>query len=285
MNKIKIMSGFVLAVSLSASAATAYAANNHPIRIDGVSVVSDALPEVKNSRMMVPLRVISENLGATVEWSKSVVTIKKDSMKVTLKTNDRAATKNDANIQLDVLPYVKNNRVYVPLRFIAETFNCKVNYSDTAVTVDTAPLTIDGVKVKTLQQEYHMTMGGVVQQINGNAINAGIYDILVKNKGAKVAAPASYSWSVNIDVPGSYYKNGQYDFMDAKGVSIKRFDIYSLVEAFPKETLAGYPSVLIHDPTPNEWYLFSMSARDAIIQLTDTATKNGAVKVISNTVV
>lgn len=285
MKKMKIISGFVLALSLSATAATAYATNNYPIRIDGVSVVSDAQPEVKNSRTMVPLRVISENLGATVDWSNSIVTIKKGDIKVTLKPNNSAATKNDANIELDVQPYVKNSRVYVPLRFIAETFNCTVNYKDSAVTVNSSPFTIDDIQVKTLQQEYHMTMGGVVQQINEKAVDSAIYEILVLSKGAKVAAPANYSWSVNIDVPGSYYKNAQYDFLDTKGDSIKRFDIYSLVEAFPKETLAGYPSVLLHDPSANEWYLFSTAARDAIVEITDKAQKNGAVKVISNTVV
>ncbi|MCK9862116.1 copper amine oxidase N-terminal domain-containing protein [Paenibacillus sp. ATY16] len=216
MNKIKVMSSLVLAVSLSASAVTAYAGDNHSIRIDGVSVVSDAKPEVRNSHAMVPLRVVSENLRAAVDWSKSAVTIKKDNINVTMKSNNSAATKNDATIQLDVQPYVKNNRIYVPLRFIAETFNCKVNYMDGAVTVDTLPLIIAGVQVKTLQQEYHMTMGGVVRQINGNAIDSAIYEFLVNNKGAKVAAPASYSWSVNIDVPGSYYKNAQYDFLDTK---------------------------------------------------------------------
>ncbi|WP_373232467.1 hypothetical protein [Cohnella sp.] len=69
---------------------------------------------------------------------------------------------------------------------------------------------IDGVQVKTLQQEYHMTMGGVVQQINGNAYNETIYNIFVENKGEKVEAPANYSWIPTIDTLGSYYKNAQF---------------------------------------------------------------------------
>ena len=39
-----------------------YAADFH-IKVDGVTIASDVKPEVKSNRTMVPLRVISENLG------------------------------------------------------------------------------------------------------------------------------------------------------------------------------------------------------------------------------
>jgi Copper amine oxidase N-terminal domain len=83
---------------------------------------------------------------------------------------------------LDVTPYMKKNRIFVPLRFIAETFGSNVNYSNSIVTVDTKPLVIDGVIVKALQEEYHMTLGGVIQQINGNAYNEAIYNIFIEKK-------------------------------------------------------------------------------------------------------
>ncbi|MFW5438435.1 copper amine oxidase N-terminal domain-containing protein [Paenibacillus apiarius] len=278
----KVLFGAFLAILLC-SASTTYAADTQ-IKVDGISVVSDVKPEFKNNRTMVPLRVISENLGATVNWSNSEVTLTKDNMKVILTPNSTSAKKNGEKITLDVKPYVKNNRVIVPLRFTAETFGCKVDYSNSTVTVDTKPLVIDGVKIKALQYEYHMTMGGVVQQINGNAYNETIYHIISKNKGTKVKAPDSYSWMVNLDTPGSYYKNGQYVFLDEKGNSVKQYDIYSLVNAFPNELLSGYPEVLIHDASEDQWYMFSNAAGDSIRQMLDTAGKNGFLKVISDTV-
>ena len=156
---------------------------------------------------------------------------------------------------------------------------------NSTVTVETKPLVIEGVKVNALQQEYRMTMGGIVQQINGNAYNEAIYRIMTENKGAKAEAPVSYSWNANFDVPGSYYKQGQYDFLDEKGNSVKRFDIYSLLNAFPAEILLGYPEVLIYDYSEDQWYLFSAAAQESIGQLIDTAAKNGFLTVISNTVV
>ncbi|WP_169089128.1 copper amine oxidase N-terminal domain-containing protein [Paenibacillus sp. PL91] len=280
----KVIFVVFLAISIFISSSTTYAAE-YQIKIDGVAITSDVKPEIKNKRTMVPLRVISENLGASVEWSNSKVILTKSDMKVILTLNSITAEMNGEKLLLDVKPYMKNNRIFVPLRFIAETFGCNVNYSNFAVTVDTEPLFIDGVQVKALQQEYHMIMGGVVQQINGNAYNETIYNIFVENKGKKVEAPANYSWSNTIDTLGSYYKNEQYDFLDQKGNSLVRFDVYSLIHSFPSELLTDYPEILIHDATNDEWYLFSDTARQSIHKLIATAAKNSFLTIISNTVV
>ncbi|KMY48675.1 copper amine oxidase N-terminal domain-containing protein [Peribacillus loiseleuriae] len=279
----KILSGIFLALILILTSFPVYAANIQ-IKMDGVVIASDVNPEIRINRTMVPLRVISENLGAKVNWSDSEVTLTKNDMQVILKINSHSVVKNGKTVLLDVKPYIKNNRTFVPMRFLAETFGCNVNYKNSTVTVDTQPLVIDNVKIKALQEEYHMTMGGVVQQIKGNAYNKAIYNIFIENKGSKVEAPANYSWRYNIDTPGAYYKNAQYDFLDLEGNSIKRFDIYTLIKSFPAETLAGYPEVLIYDATENQWYLFTDTAFQSINQLIDTAYKNGFLKIISNTV-
>ncbi|UMY56624.1 MULTISPECIES: copper amine oxidase N-terminal domain-containing protein [Paenibacillus] len=273
-----------LAIFLFISSSTTYAAENQ-IKVDGVTATSDVKPEMKNNRLMVPLRVVSESLGASVEWSNSEVILAKSDMKVKLAINRSTAEKNGEKILLDVKPYTKNNRIYVPLRFIAETFGCNVNYSNLAVIVDTKPLFINGVQVKALQQEYRMTLGGVVQQIHGNAYNETIYNIFTKGKGEKVEAPENYSWSLTLDTPGSYYKDAQYDFLGQKGKSLARFDMYSLIHTYPPELLTGYPETLIHDVSNDEWYLFNDTARKSINQLMFTAGKNGFLKIISNTTV
>ncbi|MEC0093794.1 hypothetical protein [Paenibacillus macquariensis] len=83
------------------------------------------------------------------------------------------------------------------------------------------------------------------------------------------------------DTVGSYYKEGQYNFLNLEGKSLKRFDIYSLIKTFSDEALEGYPEVLIHDATENQWYLFSDTAIQSIYQLLE----NGFFKIISNTIV
>ncbi|OAB40296.1 copper amine oxidase N-terminal domain-containing protein [Paenibacillus antarcticus] len=278
----RIFSGiFLIFLLVITSLPTHAAATNIQIKVDGVVIPSEVAPEIRNTRTMVPLRVISQNLGANVNWSNSEVTLIKKNMKVILNLRSNTITKNGETSLLDVKPYINNNRIMVPLRFLSETFGCKVNYRSSTVTVDCEAVVINGVKVKSLQQEYHMTMGGVVQQSNSNAYNETFYNTFVDNLGSKVEAPANYSWMYFMDTPGTYYKDAQYDFLDQKGNSLKRFDMYSLVKAFSEESLVGYPEVLIYDATENQWYLFSETARESIHKLLG----NGFFKVISNTIV
>lgn len=278
----KIFAGIFLGFVLFIIASPTHAAEIQ-IKVDGVPVTTDVKPEIKNNRTMVPLRVIGESLGFQVEWSDSEVTLTKSDTNIVLNLNSNKAVKNGKTVLLDVKPYVKNNRTIVPLRFLAETFDCKVSYKNAMVTVDTEALFIDGVKVKAMQQEYHMTMGGKVEQVKGNAYNEAIYRIFEENKGVKVEAPANYGWHYDIDTPGFYSKNAQYDFIDQEGNSIKRFDIYSIV--YSGQTPPGYTGVLVYEASENQWYLFNDTASESIDQLINTARENGFLKIISNTVV
>lgn len=278
----RIFSGIILLFLLVITSLPTYAvASNIPIKVDGVVSPSEVKPEIRNSRIMVPLRVISERLGANIHWSDTEITLSKKNMKVILNLHSNTIMNNGKESLLDVKPYINNNRTMVPLRFLSETFGCKVNYRNSTVTVDCEAMVIGGVKIKALQQEYHMTMGGVVQQSRGNAYNETFYNTFVDNIGKKVEAPANYSWMYLMDTPGSYYKEGQYDFLDPGGNTVKRFDIYSIIRAFSEEDLEGYPEVLVHDVTENQWYLFSEKARQSINQLLE----NGVFKIISNTIV
>ncbi|MBN2983813.1 copper amine oxidase N-terminal domain-containing protein [Cohnella algarum] len=275
----------VAALCLLIFASSVYAAE--PVKIlmknqddaTTIAISSDVSPDMKNNRTMVPLRVISENLGATVNWLDSAVVLTKSNVEVILQLNSNKAVINGKTVLFDAKPYLKNNRTMVPLRFIAEAFGSDVSYSNNAVTVETKPLIIDGVTVKALQQEYYLTMGSVVNQINGNSYNEVIYNIFVENKGKKVEAPSNLSPS-SLPNSGDYYKAGQYDFLDLEGDSIKRFDIYSLARSLPVD---GDPEVLIYEGNENQWYRFNYAASLEILQLIDTASKNGFLKQISNT--
>ncbi|MEG0440446.1 MAG: copper amine oxidase N-terminal domain-containing protein, partial [Solibacillus sp.] len=100
----KLFLGMFLALILILTSSPTYAATTQ-IKVDGVTIVSDVNPESKSNRTMVPLRVISENLGANVKWSDSQVTLTKKDMKVILKLNSNKVVKNGKTELLDVKPY------------------------------------------------------------------------------------------------------------------------------------------------------------------------------------
>lgn len=278
----KLFSGVFLVLILIMTSSPAYAENaNIKIKVDGIKVATDVNPETNSNRTMVPLRVISENLGATVNWTDSQVTLTKSDIRVILKLNSNTAVKNGQKVLLDVKPYLRNGRIFVPLRFLAETFDCYVDYKDSTVNIITKPLLIDGVEVKAMLYEYHMIMGGVVEKIKGNAYVEEMHNIFVKNKGSKVKEPSDYTWSFHSTVVGGYYKFGQYDFIDQEGKSIERFDLYSLVQN-NNETLPGQKD-LIYDATEDQWYMFNDASSNSIFHLIETAAKNGFKTVIENT--
>ncbi|KRE40168.1 copper amine oxidase N-terminal domain-containing protein [Paenibacillus sp. Soil724D2] len=81
---------------------------------------------------MVPVRFISERLGAQVKWnadSKQITVRDELSDKTIILTlNSKTASVNGSPVQLDSTPILKHGSTFVPLRFIAEQLGCKVDF-------------------------------------------------------------------------------------------------------------------------------------------------------------
>lgn len=101
-------------------------------KINGESCSLDAAPFIKNGRTLVPIRFIAEAFGATVQWDgiNKTVTIILDSkgIKIILRIDNEIALVNNKEMTLDVPPTIKENRTFVPLRFIAEAFGSEVQW-------------------------------------------------------------------------------------------------------------------------------------------------------------
>ncbi|MGE5702004.1 MAG: family 10 glycosylhydrolase, partial [Clostridia bacterium] len=109
------------------------------IYLDGQKVNSDVSPYIipKVNVTMVPLRVISEGLGAEVSWSQSTQTamIQQASTHISMGVGKRTALVNDASITLDASVQNKQGRVMVPIRFVAENLGLQVNWDQPSKTI------------------------------------------------------------------------------------------------------------------------------------------------------
>lgn len=112
------------------------------LQVNGENVaLTDAAPEAKNGRTFIPVRAAFEALGAQVDWdqaAKSVTAVKGDTTVVmTMNSTVAKVTENGETKELtmDVVPYAKNGRVYVPVRFAAEALHCAVGWDGDARTV------------------------------------------------------------------------------------------------------------------------------------------------------
>ena len=95
------------------------------------TLVPDYQVIIKNDRALVPVRLISQELGVHVDWNEKtqVVSLRKDQEQISLSINKEKALVNDKEVILDYPAILYNNITYVPLRFIAENLNATVIYA------------------------------------------------------------------------------------------------------------------------------------------------------------
>lgn len=93
---------------------------------------ADVSPIIINDRTMVPVRVISESFGCTVDWNDATrtITINDGVMNVVITVDSTAAYINGVEYTLDVPPQIVDERTLVPLRFISEALGKYVYYVD-----------------------------------------------------------------------------------------------------------------------------------------------------------
>lgn len=98
--------------------------------VDGKSVILDVTPYIKNNRTFMPVRFISESLGANVLWDSvtSTATLDSEESVVKVAVHNNVMIVNDTHITLDTAPEIKNNRMMLPIRHIAEALNCSVEW-------------------------------------------------------------------------------------------------------------------------------------------------------------
>lgn len=97
----------------------------------------DVPPQLINGRTMVPLRVIFEALGATVNWDDptQTVTSTRENTTVSLTIGVPSITVNGSVIALDTAPCVIDGRTLVPARAVSEAFGLSVAWDDASWTV------------------------------------------------------------------------------------------------------------------------------------------------------
>ncbi len=113
------------------------------VYIDGTAVAfPDGKPYILSNRTFVPVRFISEQLGASVSWNSNTgtVVITKEADSIKLVIGSAEVVKNGVSSSMDVAPVITDGRTMVPLRFVSEQFGALVNWdvSNNSVLIITA---------------------------------------------------------------------------------------------------------------------------------------------------
>lgn len=104
------------------------------IIVKNKDVKFDTPPVIKQNRVLIPVRALTEGFGATVDWDEEngVATITKGDIEIVLTIGSNIALVNGEEVAIDVTSEIYSNRTYVPLRFISESFGLKVEWDDEA---------------------------------------------------------------------------------------------------------------------------------------------------------
>lgn len=111
--------------------------DNISVVLDGARLSFDQPPVMQNNRVLVPLRAIFEALDASVTWdgSTETVTSSKSGTTVKMQINNTQYTINDEIKTMDVPPLLLNSRTLIPVRAVAESFCCMVDWDNATQTV------------------------------------------------------------------------------------------------------------------------------------------------------
>lgn len=109
------------------------------VTLDGNEIVfPDAKPFIdKRDRVLVPIRFVSEALGARVDWENESRTavIKQDSDEIRYTVYQPMAYLNGEMMVMDTYGILKDERTLVPIRFISELLGCAVVWDENTSTV------------------------------------------------------------------------------------------------------------------------------------------------------
>ncbi|WJH34149.1 stalk domain-containing protein [Paenibacillus sp. CC-CFT747] len=104
---------------------------------NGKQLNPEVAPRKIGDYSMVPVRIISENMGAKVSWdqAKQMVTIEKADIYMQLVINKKEAVLNSKAITLEAAPVLLAGNTLIPVRFVAERLGLLVDWDDATQSV------------------------------------------------------------------------------------------------------------------------------------------------------
>lgn len=108
--------------------------DNPYMSVDGTEQEVDpghkTAPMLMNGRTMVPIRAIVEAMGGSIGWDggtrKASIDARGNQIDMWIDKLDLKV--NGKGLQMDVAPAIKGARTFLPIRFVGENLNCKVDW-------------------------------------------------------------------------------------------------------------------------------------------------------------
>lgn len=198
--------------------------------LDGkrVEAPADARPEMINGKVMVPLRVVGEQLGYQFKWEPQAykISIQKNSTDMSMYIGRTSADVNGKTVSLDAPPMLRGNSTIVPLRFVGEQMGLKVDWNNQSKSVNlsqkaavpqqkTSATATTTTKTKTNEADKHTATAVPSKQQNTEQPQANrllVYNIAFADEVLKISlnqhadpkvSPMTGPDRIVVDLPGA----------------------------------------------------------------------------------
>jgi hypothetical protein len=124
--KLSLVALMTIGASIASAQSVRVTVDGDPVNFRGTG------PRIVGQRVMVPLRGVFEEMGATVDWdsaSRTVSAMDGDT-DIELKIGDRRAIVDGEVVMLDVPAMLMGGRTMVPLRFLSESLGANVEWNE-----------------------------------------------------------------------------------------------------------------------------------------------------------
>lgn len=136
---MKKVISIILMILIMTTCVSVSAQSNVKVTLDGNEILfPDAKPFIdERDRVLVPIRFVSEALGALVDWENKSRTavIKQDNYEIRYTVYQPMAYLNGEMMVMDTYGVLKDCRTMVPIRFISELLGCTVVWDENTSTV------------------------------------------------------------------------------------------------------------------------------------------------------
>lgn len=184
-----------VSTAITKTATTANKAATPSVRVnDRLVIFPDTQPYIDgNNRTMIPVRFVSEALGADVSWDDNtqtaVISLVGTTVKIPVGSKTITVTKggNTSTVTMDTQAVITDGRTCIPIRFVAEALGAYVGYSNYYNTVEICRETLAKDEITRLRGYDYCLYGGsrYVTDKNGK-LSANTDALLI---GGKLFAP------------------------------------------------------------------------------------------------
>lgn len=136
------------------------------LNVDGDPVESDVPPVIIKERTLIPARAVFESMGADVSWDEDarLVEIGMGTSDVKLTIDSDTAFVNGEPVAMDVPAMIIDDRTLIPVRFVAESLSCGVDWDDQGRVVlltspdedENEPAKIDSIEIREKEDFYRI---------------------------------------------------------------------------------------------------------------------------------